>query len=184
LTSDTPSEDTKAKLQEILQLLNQDIGLLVQDAENVRKIFSDLKGQLPTNIEAALLPVAFIEGHQFKVLQAKQHLSDCTLQENLISQREASRFKASNIKTRIETLKNSHPSIVTEIDRLKARRVKLMKELETIETALTVEEEKLGQLPASIDQMEEDLNLSQGNLPLAQENSADPRISQCRSIRN
>ncbi|RLM97855.1 hypothetical protein C2845_PM06G22980 [Panicum miliaceum] len=62
------SDDVKTKLRDILQLLNQDIGLLVQDAEGVRDIFRYLKGQLPADVEAALLPAAFIEGHQFKVL--------------------------------------------------------------------------------------------------------------------
>jgi hypothetical protein len=64
-------DDVKTKLQDILQLLNQDISLLVQDAEGIRGIFRHLKGQLPANVEVALLPAAFIEGHQFKVLQAK-----------------------------------------------------------------------------------------------------------------
>jgi hypothetical protein len=50
---------------------HQDIGLLVQDAEGIRGIFRHLKGQLPADVKAALLPAAFIEGHQFKVLQAK-----------------------------------------------------------------------------------------------------------------
>jgi hypothetical protein len=70
------SDDVKTKLQDILQLLNQDIGLLVQHAEGIRGIFLHLKGQMPANVEAAVLPAAFIEGHQFKVLQAKQRLSD------------------------------------------------------------------------------------------------------------
>ncbi|RLM61495.1 hypothetical protein C2845_PM14G10320 [Panicum miliaceum] len=64
-------DDVKTKLQDILQLLNQDIGLLVQDVEEIRGIFRHLKGQLPADVEASLLPAAFIEGHQFKVLQAK-----------------------------------------------------------------------------------------------------------------
>ncbi|RLM79745.1 hypothetical protein C2845_PM12G14810 [Panicum miliaceum] len=64
-------DDVKTKLQDILQLLNQDISLLVQDAEGIRGIFCHLKGQLPADVEVALLPAAFIEGHPFKVLQAK-----------------------------------------------------------------------------------------------------------------
>jgi len=37
-------EDVKVKLQEILQLLNQDISQLVQDAEPIRAILKSLKG--------------------------------------------------------------------------------------------------------------------------------------------
>ena len=65
------SDKVKTKLRNILQLLDQDIGLLVQNAEGIRDIFLHLKGQLPGDVESALLLVAFIEGHQFKVLQAK-----------------------------------------------------------------------------------------------------------------
>jgi hypothetical protein len=119
----------KLKLQEILQLLNQDIGSLVQDAEGIRRAFRLLKGQLPTNVESALLPAAFIEGRQFRVLQAKQRLSSRANQAKLIVQREASRSRANDIKIRAEVLENSRPIIVNEIDRLKSRRAAFMKEL-------------------------------------------------------
>ena len=49
-----PSEETKAKLQEILQLLNQDIGQLVRDAEPIPTILKSLKGTLPEPLEEAL----------------------------------------------------------------------------------------------------------------------------------
>lgn len=103
-----------------------------------------------------MLPVTYIEGHQWKVLHAKQRLSDRTLQANLVAQREASRSQAIDVKARIETEK-SLPTIVAEINRLKSKRADLMKELETIKFALAVEEKKLEQLPVSIEQMKEDL---------------------------
>ena len=54
------SEDVKAKLLDILQLLNQDIGHLVQDAEPICVILKSLKGQLPESLEEALIPTALI----------------------------------------------------------------------------------------------------------------------------
>ena len=71
------SEETKAKLQEILQLLNQDIGQLVQDAEPIHIILKALKGTLPESLEAALHPAAYIESHQILVLKAQKRLYDC-----------------------------------------------------------------------------------------------------------
>jgi hypothetical protein len=65
--------------------LNQDIGSLVQDAEGVKGVFCLLKGQLLADVEATLLPVAFIEGYQLKVLQAMQHLFDRATQAELIT---------------------------------------------------------------------------------------------------
>ena len=57
------SEETKAKLWEILQLLNQDIGQLVRDAEPIRTILKSLKGTLPEPLKEALHPAAYIESH-------------------------------------------------------------------------------------------------------------------------
>ena len=48
------SKETKDKLQEILQFLNQDIGQLVRDTEPIRVILKSLKGVLPESLEEAL----------------------------------------------------------------------------------------------------------------------------------
>jgi hypothetical protein len=82
------SEDTKAKLQEILQFLNQDIGQLVQDAEPIRITLKSLKGNLLESLEEALNPAAYIESRQIPVLRAQKHLSDRLHQEQTIKQRD------------------------------------------------------------------------------------------------
>ena len=66
------SEDAKDKLQEILQLLNLDIGQLVQDAEPIRVILKSLKCSLPESLEEALNPAAYIESRQIPVLRAQK----------------------------------------------------------------------------------------------------------------
>jgi hypothetical protein len=58
----------------------------------------------------------------------------------LITQKEASRSQANDNKARVETLKNSHPIIMNEIDQLKVRRVVLRKELEAVTLTLAEEE--------------------------------------------
>ena len=75
------SEETKAKLQEVLQLLNQDIGQLVQDAEPIRIILKSLKGTLSECLEEALHPSAFIESHQISIFKAQKCLADRLHQE-------------------------------------------------------------------------------------------------------
>ena len=54
------------------------------------KIFQDQKGQLPADVADALLPAAFIECHQLKVLRAKQRLADRASQADLLIQKETS----------------------------------------------------------------------------------------------
>ncbi|RLN36213.1 hypothetical protein C2845_PM03G31750 [Panicum miliaceum] len=65
------SGGVKIKLHDILQLLNQDNDLLVQDAEGIRRILNHLKGQLLADVESALIPAAFIEGHRCEVFKAQ-----------------------------------------------------------------------------------------------------------------
>lgn len=116
-----------------------------------------MKGQLPTDVEATLLPDALIEGHQFKVLQAKQCLSNHAHQAELITQKEASHSQANHIKTRAEVLENSQPIIVSEIDQLKASRAVLMKQLRSVTHALADKMKRLEQLPIAVPRMKEDM---------------------------
>jgi len=78
------SEDSKSKLQEILQFLNQDIGQLVQDTEPIRITLKSLKGNLPESLEEALNPAAYIESRQIPILRAQKRLSDRLHQEQTI----------------------------------------------------------------------------------------------------
>jgi len=61
--------------------------------------------------------------------------------------------KTIDVKPRIEVLENSRPGIVAEIDRLKARRAQIMKELAEVSTSLQEEENKLDALPEDIEKM-------------------------------
>ena len=70
------SDDVKAKLQETLQFLHQDIGQLVKNAKLIHAILEDLEGKLPESIEEALTPATFIESHRVQVLRAQKQLAD------------------------------------------------------------------------------------------------------------
>ena len=58
------SNEIKARLQESLQFLNQDIGQLIKNAQPICAILEELEGKLPEAIEVALTPAAFIESHR------------------------------------------------------------------------------------------------------------------------
>ena len=64
------SKNFKAKLQEVLFFLNQDITQLVRDAEPIRAILRTLEGKLPESVKEALTPAAFIESYRVQVLKA------------------------------------------------------------------------------------------------------------------
>jgi len=78
------SDEIKAKLQESLHFLNQDIGQLIKNAQPIRTILEELEGRLPEAIEDALTPVAFIESHCAQFNKAQKQLADRHQQEEII----------------------------------------------------------------------------------------------------
>jgi hypothetical protein len=73
----------KAKLAEVLPLLNQDIDQLVQDVEPIRVIFKQIQCRLPKDLKAKMLQVAFIENQQLVVQEAQDRLEERKRQEQL-----------------------------------------------------------------------------------------------------
>jgi hypothetical protein len=57
----TLPDEVKAKLIDVLPLLNRDVDQLVQDVEPIKAIFKQIQGQLPRDLKANMLQVAFIE---------------------------------------------------------------------------------------------------------------------------
>lgn len=157
--SATPSSEStladtmKSQLQNMLNFLTQDISDLDQDPQPIQDIFQNIRGQLSPELESAIIPAAYIKGHQLQVLQAKKWLADRSAQQDLINQRDSGRQEATNLKKQIDTLVNAPASIDQEISRLKAREQQLLKDLEDMWMAINQEEDKLNQLPEFINKM-------------------------------
>ena len=75
------SDEIKAKLQESLQFLNQDISQLIKNAQLIRTILEELEGKLPESIEDVLTPAAFIESHRAQFHKAQKQLANHLQQE-------------------------------------------------------------------------------------------------------
>jgi chromosome segregation ATPase len=148
------SEETKAKLQEILPLLNQDIGQLVQDAEPIRIILRSLKGTLPESLKEALHPAAYIESHQISVLKAKKRLSDRLHQEQTIKQRDDLKNLVETTRGKIVSLTQSKVNMEQSKRDMEAKRESLIKELEQVNQEIADVDNKLSQLPTALQQLE------------------------------
>ncbi|RLN11333.1 hypothetical protein C2845_PM09G11490 [Panicum miliaceum] len=72
---------------------------------------------------------------------------------HLKQEKEINRSKVNDIGAKVDLHKNSRPLIVNEIDRLRAQRDKMLKELDSVNAALTAEESKLENLPIAIEEM-------------------------------
>ena len=128
--SATLLEYVKAKLQEVLSLLNQDIGQLVRDAKPIREILETLEGQLPDPIEEALILAAYIESHRVQVLKAQKRLADRFQQEQIIEQKDDLKSLVDSIRSEIDSLNQSQAGLKKTKDRLEAKRDFLLQELD------------------------------------------------------
>jgi chromosome segregation ATPase len=148
------SEETKAKLQEILQLLNQDIGQLVQDTEPIRIILKSLKGTLPESLEEALHLAAYIASHQISVLKAQKRLSDRLHQEQTIKQRADLKNLVETTRGKISSLTQSKAAMEQSKRDLEAKRERFIKELEQVNQEIADVDNELSQLPTALQQLE------------------------------
>jgi archaellum component FlaC len=148
----------KAKLTEVLPLLNQDIDQLVQDAEPIRIIFKQIQGRLSKDLKAKMLQIAFIQNRQLIVQEAQDRLEERKRQEQLTQDREKLDSGMDDLDNRIEFLSFSRADIVSSIERLKKHRAELMKELSQIDQDLNAEEQKPADLPVTITTMQESRN--------------------------
>lgn len=150
LTLGIVPDEVRTKLQNMRVLLQQDIGRLVENAEPIRRLLNELKRQVPENTEEAILPAAHMEVLRIQVTKALQCTADRENQEKLRQEKDLHKLWADDLHHRIDFLKKSRPTIVGEIDRLKARRAKLAKEMELVGHTIITEEKKLADLPATI----------------------------------
>ena len=106
------SDEIKARLQESLQFLNQDIGQLIKNAQPIRAVLEELEGKLPEPIEDALIPATFIESHRAEFNKAQKQLADRLQQEEIIKQRDNFKALAELAIGEIKSLNDTQASIL------------------------------------------------------------------------
>jgi hypothetical protein len=146
----TLPNEVKAKLIEVLPLLNQDVSHLLQDAKLIRTIFKHIQNQLPRDLKEKMLQVAFIKNRQLIVHEAQDRLEERRRQEQLTHDRISWIPAWLTFDNRIKFISSSRPDIISSIDCLKKRRAELMKELDLVGQDLSTEEQKLADLPSTI----------------------------------
>ena len=130
------SDEAKAKLQETLQFLNQDISQLVKNTQPIRAILEELEGKLPEAIEEALTPAAFIESHRMQVLKARKQIADRLQQEEIVKQRDSSKALAESTVDEIKSLNDTQAGILRNKAALEAERDRLLQEISWVNQAI------------------------------------------------
>ena len=152
----TLSNEIKAKLQESLQFLNQDIGQLNKNAQPIRTILEELEGKLPEAVEDALTPATFIESHRAQFHKAQKQLADCFQQEEVIKQRDDFKALAESAVGEIKSLNDTQASILRNKAALEAKRDRLLQELSQVNQAIDTADHDLSQILPAITKLQED----------------------------
>ena len=150
------SDEIKAKLQQSLQFLNQDIGQLVKNAQPIRAILEELEGKLPESIEDVLTSAAFIESHHAQFHKAQKQLADRLQQEETIKQRDDFKALAESAVGEIKSLNATQASIMRNKAALETERDRLLKELNRVNQAIDIADHDLSQIPPAIAKLGED----------------------------
>uniref|UniRef100_K3Y2J2 Uncharacterized protein n=1 Tax=Setaria italica TaxID=4555 RepID=K3Y2J2_SETIT len=99
--------DIKDKLSAILHLLRQDTSVLLEDAEPIQKLFRQIRTHLTDELIELLTPAAFIELHYSQVQEAKK----------CIASRQANHQAAIQLDTtRLKTLETERDQLILELD--------------------------------------------------------------------
>jgi hypothetical protein len=80
---------------------------LVHSVEPIYVILKTIKSQLNPELVSAINPVAFIEGQEFKLIEAINNLVDRFVQQNLSKQKTSAKQEVMELKEKLEDLKNS-----------------------------------------------------------------------------
>jgi hypothetical protein len=146
-------DDAKFNLQGILQLFEQDIDVLVQDAGPIRFILSEVRVLLTPELALVLTPVAYVKGFQPIILEAKKQIADRAACQN---QKESDRTNAKEIKQKISDIEASSALISTELNQLKIKEVELLKELQKTREAIKTETARLERTPVLVSQAKDE----------------------------
>ena len=137
-------------------MLQQDIGLLVQDAEGIRSIYKQVKDQIPSEAEASLQEIAFIEHRQRQVLQAQKRLSDRANQADISAKRDQLKQAADGARHKTEEITSSQSAIADEIDQLKAKQADLEEKLAQVKEELKAKQATLAEYPSKVTKAREE----------------------------
>ena len=148
------SDEVKAKLQDTLQFLHQDISQQVKDAKPICAILEDLEGKLPEAIEEALTPAAFIESHRIEFLKAQKQLANRLQQEEIVGQIDKSKTLVDFVCGETKSLNNTQAAIHRNKAELEAKRDHLLQELTKVNQAIDIADQDLSQIPSAITRLE------------------------------
>ncbi len=140
-------DDTvKKTLEDISIQLESSLDNLVADCGLIRARFAEIQASIPDDLANTITPSVSLEQHQFKLEKAKQRIADRRERKDIETTIQANRQLVHEEKAKLDQL--SVGPIQSNIDRLEARKIDLLAQLEECNAELDFEKQKLANLPS------------------------------------
>jgi hypothetical protein len=147
----TLSDDVKRTLEDIShQLKASSLDNLVVDCGSIRTRLHEIQSLIPDELADALTPAVYLEQHQFKLEKAKQRIADRRERKDIEATIQINRQLVHEEKSKLDQL--SEGPIKFNIDRLEARKIELLAQLEECNAELDLEQQKLANLPKAVEE--------------------------------
>jgi uncharacterized coiled-coil DUF342 family protein len=145
-----------AKLEALLDLLQQDTAQLVNDSDPAKVIFKTIRGQVPADVEETLFPAVHLESRQLQYQWVAHRIADRAAQAQLKEEMLQLKQTADEKHKSISNLHTSGADLKQKILDLSAKRAALLAELEEVETALAHARQEENQLPDVIKALQQE----------------------------
>jgi DNA repair exonuclease SbcCD ATPase subunit len=152
----------KRTLKDISHRLEASLDNLVTNCGPIRERFTDIQALLPDELADALTPAVYLEQHQFKLEKARQRLADRREHKAIEATIQHNRQLVHAEKSKLDQL--SEGPIKSNIDRLKARKIDLMAQLQECNAELDLEHKKLANLPQAVEEQKAKLKSAIKNI--------------------
>jgi chromosome segregation ATPase len=147
------SEENRAKLKEILSLLQRDTQDQVKDVDLLEEVLESINQELPDNIKASLEPISQLDNHFAAVRRAlKNQASLPALEQKRAQVKQFIKDSQAQIQNNKELLVELQPALELKI----VRKVALEAELKNLLAEIEADKKKIAELPESTKKIQEE----------------------------
>nr|ABA97724.1 hypothetical protein LOC_Os12g25570 [Oryza sativa Japonica Group] len=145
------SDDVKKTVEDISRWLEaSSLDSLVVDCGSIRTRLHEVQALIPEELADVLTPAAYLEQHQFKLKKAKLRLAERRERKEIEATIQVNRQLMHEEKVKLDQL--SEGPINSNINRLEARKIDLLAQLEECNAELDMDHKKLADLPKSVEE--------------------------------
>ena len=145
------SDNVKKTLEDIsLRLEAPSLDSLVVNCGPIRTRLHEVQALIPNELADVLTPAVYLEQHQFKLEKAKLRLAKHRERKDIEATIQANRQLMHEEKSKLDQL--SEGPIKSNVNRLEARKIELLAQLQECNAELDLEHKKLADLPRVVEE--------------------------------